>query len=74
MTLRLKKYLGKIISSNQGAFVERKWIVKNTIIAHEMVHKVKYYKGQKGLIIAKVNFHKAYNSLEWTFLELSLHT
>lgn len=42
----LRKYLGKIISPNQGVFIEGKWIAENTLVAQEMVHKVKNYKGK----------------------------
>lgn len=72
LAARLRMYLGKIISPNQGAFVEGKWIAENTIVMQEMVHKVKSYKGKKGLMVAQVDIRKAYDSLKWGFLDLSL--
>lgn len=52
--------------------MERKWITKNIIVAQEVVHKVKKYKGKSGLTVAEVDIMKAYDSLEWGFLNLSL--
>lgn len=40
ITDRLKRLMWKIVFNNQGAFLEGRWIAKNTVIAHEVVHKV----------------------------------
>lgn len=61
---RLRKYLKRIVSPNQGAFVEGRWIAENTIIAQELVHKVKKHQGKQGLLLMKIDLQKAYDSLE----------
>lgn len=41
IAVRLASLLGKLISLNQGAFVKGKWIPENTVIAQEIIHKLK---------------------------------
>lgn len=65
LTERLEKFMERIISPNQRAFVEGRWIAENTIIAHEVVHKIKKHKGNSGLILIKMDIKKAYDRLEW---------
>lgn len=69
---RLQKFLHRIVSPNQGAFVEGRLIAENTIVAQELVHKVKKHKGKQGLMLLKVDLRKAYDSLELSFLDLCL--
>lgn len=71
---RLRKYLHRIISPNQGAFVAGIWIAENTIVAQELVHKVLKYKDKYGLMLLKVELKKAYDTLDWRFLNLCLLT
>lgn len=51
----------KIISSNQGIFLEERQIAKNTIIAHKIGHKIKKHKGKNGLMVVKIDLKKAYD-------------
>ena len=69
---RLRPLLDKIISSNQGAFVKGRWIAENSIIAQELVHKIKSHKGKNGLLLMKIDLKKAYDRLEWSFVDRSL--
>lgn len=61
---RLCPFLEQIISPNEGAFVKGRWIVENTIIVHEGVHKVQKYKGRNDLMIIKIDLQKACDMLE----------
>lgn len=54
----LKGFLPHIISPNQGAFVEMRWIVENKVIAHELVHKVRSIRGEMILWSSKWNLKK----------------
>lgn len=69
---KLSKVLDKIISPNQSAFVKGRWIAENTAFAQEIVHKVQNHKGKKGLMIIKMDLKKAYDQLEWNFLDKTL--
>lgn len=65
--------MGRIISPNQGAFIEGRWIAENTIIAQEVTHKIKKHKGKSGLMMIKVDLNKAYDQLEWRCVEKALN-
>ncbi|PKI66159.1 hypothetical protein CRG98_013457 [Punica granatum] len=76
---RPKPLLDKIISPNQTTFVEGKWINENGLLAQEILHTLKKMKARRGCIGMKIDFSKAFNKLEWSFItkileELGFHT
>lgn len=67
---RLKMVLPHCISHNQSAFVPSRMIHDNFIIAHELVHYLQSAKnGPNKGFVAKLDMSKAYNRMEWPFLE-----
>ena len=67
---RLKKHLSSIISENQQAFIPGRIITYNIIVAHEILHSLKIRKRQSKYYMAvKTEITKAYDRLEWSFLE-----
>ena len=67
---RLKKHLGSVISENQAAFIPGRMISDNIIMAHEVFHSLKVRKRQATSYMAvKTDITKAYDRLEWCFLE-----
>lgn len=58
-----------IISLNQDAFVKGRWIAKNLMVAHEVVHKIKHHKEKNGFMLFKFNLNKTYDELEWQFID-----
>ena len=72
ITLRLSGLLERIISPNQGAFVKGWWIAENTVIAQELMHKINKHKGKKGLMMLKMDMKKAYDRMEWSFIDRAL--
>ena len=62
--------LEKIISPNQSVFIPRRLITDNIIIAFEALHTMDtHMKGRKGYMALKLDMSKAYNRVEWDFLE-----
>lgn len=61
-----------MISPSQAAFVEGKWIVENTVLAHEVVHTMRKHKSKASLMIQKLDLKKAFDRMEWSFLDLVL--
>ena len=67
LTLRLTKIAGRIISSNQTAFIPGRNIIDGVVILQEVLHKLRVKKEQG--IVLKLDFEKAHDRVDWSFLE-----
>uniref|UniRef100_A0A2N9ID60 Reverse transcriptase domain-containing protein n=1 Tax=Fagus sylvatica TaxID=28930 RepID=A0A2N9ID60_FAGSY len=68
LVLRLRPLLAKLIDPFQAAFVLDKWIAENVVVAQEVVHNFNKMKRKKGWVGFKLDFKKAYDSIEWNFI------
>lgn len=67
---RLKKHLPNIITEHQSAFTKDRLITYNILIAFESLHNMQNHISTKeGYIALKLDMSKAYNWVEWSFLE-----
>ena len=67
---RLKMVLDTCISKNQAAFAPRRQILDNVMISHEYMHYLKNKRqGLDGFMALKLDMSKAYDRMEWSFLE-----
>ncbi|XP_024043083.1 uncharacterized protein LOC112099827 [Citrus clementina] len=70
---RLKSILNHIISPNQSAFIPNRLIMDNVIIGYKCLHKIRHSKGHRnGLVALKLDISKAYDRVEWDFLEQTM--
>ncbi|KAL6194550.1 hypothetical protein ACLB2K_035632 [Fragaria x ananassa] len=71
--LGLKSFLPDIVSPLQGAFVPGRQIQDNILVAHEAFHYLKLRKtGDQHELALKLDMSKAYDRVEWDFLEMVL--
>jgi len=64
---RLRMVMGSLISETQTAFVKNKQILDGILIANELVDEAQ--KSKKELMLFKVDFEKAYDSVDWGYLD-----
>ncbi|KAL6128930.1 hypothetical protein ACLB2K_072283 [Fragaria x ananassa] len=69
---RLKVCLPDLISHNQNAFVPGRQIQDNILLAHEAYHYLKMKEGGNNELGLKLDMNKAYDRVEWDFLEAAL--
>ena len=73
ITNRLKPMLNSIISETQIAFTFDRLITDNILIAFESLHHMKTScTGKKSFMSMKLDISKAYDRVEWIFLQKNL--
>ena len=66
----LKVVLPYLISENQSAFLTEHLIINNILVAFELMHYLDHKKsGKDGYMVVKRDMSKAYNRVEWIFIE-----
>ncbi|XP_060960654.1 uncharacterized protein LOC133031222 [Cannabis sativa] len=67
---RMRGIIDKIISTTQSAFIPGRLISDNVMIAFEVMHYLKRKtKGKKGFMALKLDMSKAYDRVEWSYLQ-----
>ncbi|KAL9676355.1 hypothetical protein QQ045_004569 [Rhodiola kirilowii] len=67
---RLQPILSQVISCYQSAFVRGRIITDNLVVAHEIAHFLKSRRDDHNFFASfKVDMSKAYDRVEWPFLE-----
>ena len=70
LSSQLKKVLPDLITETQSAFVARRLITDNILVAQEMFHALRMNPScQSKYVAIKTDMSKAYDRVEWSFLE-----
>jgi hypothetical protein len=69
---RLEKTRGRLLAPNQTAFVRERYILESVVATHEIVHDV--VKNNQHGVVLKLDYEKAYDRVNWQFLEEMLHS
>jgi hypothetical protein len=64
---RLRLVINSVISETQSAFIQNRQILDGVLIANEVVDEASKLKKQ--LLLFKVDFEKAYDSVDWGYLD-----
>ncbi|XP_060973884.1 uncharacterized protein LOC133039097 [Cannabis sativa] len=65
--------MNDLVSPLQSAFIPGRWIAESSILTQEIIHKIRNKRGLGGLMALKLDMHKAYDKMEWGFLEKVLN-
>lgn len=75
ITNRMRAILRSIIDDSQSAFVPKRLITDNILLAHELMHFLKRKKkGKNAYTAMKLDMYKAYDRIEWGFVQKILIT
>ena len=69
---RLKPYMVEVINPCQAGFMPRRRTSDNIIIVQEVIRTLISRKGQTGYVAIKLDLKKAYDWLEWHFIQDTL--
>ncbi|KAI3751226.1 hypothetical protein L2E82_22274 [Cichorium intybus] len=67
LAIRLKKIIGTVISDVQSAYVEGRNILDGPLVINELYSWAK--KTRRKILLFKVDFEKAFDSVNWEFLD-----
>ena len=67
---RIKIFLPKLIHSDQKGFIQDRFIGENTRLVYDIIQNLK--ENNKSGILLLLDFEKAFDSVEWRFIEQTL--
>lgn len=69
MVNRLRPFLDQIVGPYQSSFLPGRGTCDNDVILQEAIHSMRKSKRKKGDMVFKIDLEKAYDNVNWVFLE-----
>ncbi|KAL8142910.1 LOW QUALITY PROTEIN: hypothetical protein V2J09_015942 [Rumex salicifolius] len=69
---RLQPIMSKLVGPTQSSFILGRVISDNVVLVQEIVHSMSHKSGRKGWMLIKLDLEKAYDRLQWDFIEDTL--
>jgi hypothetical protein len=67
MTTRVGPVADRLISLSQSAFIKGRFILESVVSAHEIIHEV--HRSHSSGLVLKLDYEKAYDHVNWEFLD-----
>jgi hypothetical protein len=64
---RLIQVCDRLLSPNQTTFIKGRYILESVVPDHEVIHEIAMEKDSS--VILKLDYEKAYDRINWNFLE-----
>lgn len=68
----MRPIMHDLIGPFQNSFLSGISMMDNIVLTQEVIHSLSRRKGEKGGMIIKHDLHKAYDNIDWEFLEETL--
>lgn len=72
LVAHLRPFLSDLVSPHQSSFIPGKGTVDNAIVLQEIVYTMARSKKKKGDLVYKLDLEKAYDRVDWRFLQTTL--
>lgn len=72
LVARLRHILQRVLGPYHNTFLAGRSTANNILLVQEMVHSLMNLKGKRGSMILKLDIHKAYDRVRWSFLHETL--
>ena len=69
---RLRPFLDELVGPLQGSFIPGRGTTDNVVVAQEVLHYMHKTKIKKGVVAFKIDLEKAYDRVNWNFLQETL--
>ncbi|CAL5349484.1 unnamed protein product [Camellia sinensis] len=73
LVFRVRPFLTKLVNPLQSSFIPGRQATDNIVLVQELLHSMHKSKSSKGAMAIKIDLGKAYDRIEWPFLEQVLN-